>query len=332
MDSPLVSIVMPAYNAEKYIEQSIESIINQTYQNWELIIIDDGSTDNTFQCTQRYLNDKVHAFKFANKGQSAQLNAGIALAKGKYIAIAHADDINELNRLELQVNYLDSNPNISICGTFIKTFNSKNEQKNINYPIESDNCYSALFYGNPLAHPTVMIRKALFIDHNLKYNEHLVAAEDYDLWIRLSKYAKIGNIPEVLVQYRLHEAQTSEIKKIEEEKIVNSSRLKLVKQLGENTSKKNVAIIYHFFYKSNRLSAYQQWKGLFQSQRQICRNSYMSSVNAKKFLFSILISNLKNTPIIPRFIHLFFMPLLIWHFNFNYFGKAVNNLFLNKSK
>lgn len=332
MGCPLVSIIMPAYNAAPYILESIQSVINQTYKNWELIIIDDGSTDQTYDKIIQFKSDRIRIFKQSNAGQSAQLNKGIALARGKYIAIAHADDLNVQNRLFLQVNFLEQHSEIGICGGAIKTFeNHQKSESLLEYPTDWGLCYGALFYSNPIAHPTVMIRKSVLEDSQVRYDENLIAAEDYDLWIRLSQHTKICNILNLLVHYRLHNTQTSALKKKEEQLIVNRSRLLLIFQLCKDQSKSTISLVYHFFYQQKKLSYPQQWRAVIQCYQLICNQDYMNSRQAKDLLISVMIKNLKSIPLWSRSFHVLYTPILLWHFGIQSFNKVVYSLFFKKS-
>lgn len=332
MDQPLVSVIMPAYNAEKYIAEAIESVINQSYTNWELIIIDDGSTDNTANEINKYTDKRIIFIKESNAGQSTQLNLGITIANGQYIAIAHADDINLVNRLSLQVAFLKENNNIDVCGSYIRTFNEKtSEGRIIEFPTESDFCYSMLYYGNPLAHPAVMFKKSIFELYNLSYNKEQKAAEDYNLWIRLSKHCKISNIPKELVLYRLHNQQTSVIQKLEEEKIVQESRLLLIMQLTSNRHKHKHLELLNFFYHPKELSAFAQWKSFFLALKLIVSNKYMSVNNAKYFLAPIFEKNLKFIPYNHRLKHILFTPLLLSNLGLKHFLSISSNLFFKRS-
>ncbi|RDC56223.1 glycosyltransferase [Pedobacter chinensis] len=332
MDQPLVSVIMPAYNAEKHIAEAIQSILNQTYQNWELLILDDGSTDQTLTIARKFANKKISVFAEGNKGQSAQLNKGIYLAKGKYIAIAHADDINHKERLQLQSEFLEKHSEIGICGSAIEAFSiNSNLKKIITYPSNADICYSSLYYSNPLAHPTVILRKQILVDFNQKYNESLVAAEDYELWIRLSKFTKISNLDKVLVHYRLHDQQTSEIKKNDEEKTVIQSRAILVNQLCENVDKNQASMIFNFFYSPKNLTTHQHWQALTLGILLISRQVYMSSNNAQKFLIDVFEKNLRSIHFLGRIRHLIYTPLLIQNFGISCFYSTTKNLFFKKS-
>ncbi|EGJ3606263.1 glycosyltransferase, partial [Campylobacter jejuni] len=209
MSLPLVSIVMPCYNRQEYIVDAIESILNQTYSNFEFIIIDDCSTDNTYEIVKKYAeNDKriIVLKNEKNQGIVYALNRGFSIAKGKYIARMDDDDISLPNRLEKQVEYMEANLNITVLGSFIEVFNEKFE-KCYSWVCEDDpEILSILInFFNPMCHPSVMIRREFLNFYNLKYEEKYRHAEEYFLWTEILKHGgKIANIPEILLRYRRH--------------------------------------------------------------------------------------------------------------------------------
>jgi glycosyltransferase involved in cell wall biosynthesis len=331
MDQPLVSVIMPAYNAEKYISEAIESVINQTYQNWELIVIDDGSTDNTAAIVNTFYDKRIKTLLESNAGQSLQLNKGIAIAKGRYIAIAHADDINLPNRLALQVSFLEKNASIGVLGSKIKIFNENHHYNMLEFPENTDECYGMLFYANPIAHPAVMIRNGILIQTEIRYNENHKAAEDYNLWIRLSEKTKIANLPICLVLYRTHKNQTSNLKKVEEEKVVNESRLLLIEQLTKDISERSNLLLFNFFYDHKKLKHFEQWESLFLSYRLIVAKEYMTVNTARHFLISIFCRNLKSIPYMKRISHIIYSPLIFSMFGLRYFLSVFANLYFVRS-
>jgi glycosyltransferase involved in cell wall biosynthesis len=201
---------MPAYNASQYISESIESILNQTFYDFELIIIDDGSTDNSVEIIKSYhdhrivLRENPHDFIHS-------LNTGIELSKGKYITRMDADDIMPPNRLEVQFRYMEDNQRIDVCGGWMETFG-----KNVSIqkaPVNHEEILVGMLLNNCLFHPTVMLRresiaKLPFFPHI--YKQEFIYAEDYKLWTDLAMFGlHFANIPEALVKYRLSETQNT---------------------------------------------------------------------------------------------------------------------------
>lgn len=208
-ECPLVSVILPAYNAEKYIRDAIMSIVNQTYKNMEIIVIDDASRDNTVSIVNSIDDDRIKLLvNEKNMRQSATRNKGIMLAKGKYIANMDSDDISLPNRIEKQVIYMEENMDVDVCGTFAKTFGEKSYV--VEYPIDSQTLGTRALYATPFAHPTVMFRKSSIKRYEIAYDSHFVYAQDFELFSRLAlKKSKFANIPEILFLYRISSEQIS---------------------------------------------------------------------------------------------------------------------------
>lgn len=217
---PKVSVMMPAYNVEKYIGEAIESILNQTFQDYELIIIDDGSTDSTYNIMEEYRrkHEKIRIFKNKeNKGLSFTRNRLLSLAKGDYLAILDSDDIAFPYRIEKQVNFLDKNPPVGLLGGAVEYFNDINNSTKISKRLKgSDKIACRLLFQNVFGQSTVMFRKE-FAD--LKYREEYPPAEDYDLWVRMSWQTQTDNLADVMIRYRTHQNNISTIKR--EERLEN---------------------------------------------------------------------------------------------------------------
>ena len=208
---PIVTILMPVYNGEKYIKESIDSILSQTFCDFIFIIIDDGSTDNSINIIKSYNEPRIKLLSNKkNLGISTSLNIAIKKSNSKYIARMDSDDISLPNRIEEQVKFMENHPDIGVCGTFIKTFGSQ-KSKTLKLPIKNDDIKIRLLFQNPLAHPTVMIRKKVLDINNLKYDSNYNGAEDYELWVRLIEKTIIWNLPKTLIRYRLHEKNISKI-------------------------------------------------------------------------------------------------------------------------
>lgn len=207
-ENPLVSIVLPVFNAAPYLEESLNSIICQTYKNLEIIVIDDGSTDESQDIIRRYQDNRIRLYIHEdNQGLISTLNEGIERAQGKYIARMDADDVALSRRIEKQVAFLENNPEVGILGTRKQLIGIK--QTTVNYPIHDEEIRWELLYRCSISHPTVIIRKELFKDSTLRFDKEYFHAEDYDLWTRLLRITKAANLPEVLLKYRIHDASVS---------------------------------------------------------------------------------------------------------------------------
>jgi glycosyltransferase involved in cell wall biosynthesis len=230
---PKVSVLMAVYNGEAYLRNAIDSILHQTYSDFEFIIIDDGSTDNSFDIlnTYREQDARINLHRQANRGLAASLNTGLDLAHGEYIARMDADDISMPQRLTLQTSFMDAHTDIGICGGAMKTIGNAPEQKII-YPFDADAALCELLFKPPVAHPTVMIRKAVLDDHQLRYNPNITAAQDYELWSRVSRVTRITNVQDVLLGYRISDNQVTRTRRTEQIAHTQSVHHKLLGELG----------------------------------------------------------------------------------------------------
>ena len=202
---------MPAYNAENYIAESILSIINQTYQNWELIIINDGSTDRTAQIIQQFLqnNSRVQlSDNGSNKGLIFTRNKGLECAKGKYIANLDSDDIANSDRLEKQVAFLEKNTEYVLLGSACSHIDEKgNKIASVQRNIPNEHLKTLLLFSNYFINSSVMMRADQA--KTLHYAEGFAPAEDYQFFSKLCQLGHIGNLNEELVEYRIHDQNIS---------------------------------------------------------------------------------------------------------------------------
>ena len=221
-----ISVIMPVYNAQKTLRASLNSILSQTFQDFELVIIDDGSTDSCLDILSSYNEKRIRLISLgSNHGLIYSLNLAISLSTGEYIARQDADDISHPTRLERQVYYLDRNPDKALCGTWFKTIGDV-RFKRICPPIKAGEVKALLLFHSPIGHPTVMIRKSCLEKFKLDYDSDYKYAEDYDLWTKIADHFEISNIPEFLVDYRIHQNQSSEQFKNEQRETANRVRIR----------------------------------------------------------------------------------------------------------
>ena len=210
---PLVSVVIPCYNAEKYVEQAVRSIMNQTYKNLEILITDDCSTDESFAILRRLAEEDSRIKLFQNEQNQKivrTLNALVERANGKYIARMDADDISLQKRIEKQVAFLEANPDIAICGTNAWHINKDgNKISKSRLPCLSDEIETLLPYICTFYHPTVMAKSEVL--KNNPYNNDFVYVEDIELWCRLvfSRRLHSANLSERLFCYRTFDIEQS---------------------------------------------------------------------------------------------------------------------------
>lgn len=207
MGEALVSVIMPVYNAEAFLREAIQSILSQTHQNLELLVIDDASTDKSLAIAESFNDTRIRIHrKSVNTGYTESLNSCLTKAKGKYVARMDADDISYPERLERQVAFMEANSAVAVCGTW---FVLSDSMIPIQHPLGHEAIKVSLLEFTPIGHPTAMIRTSFLRDHGLKYNPEFEPAEDADLWQRISECGKLANIDDVLLMYRVHESQVS---------------------------------------------------------------------------------------------------------------------------
>lgn len=206
-----VTVLMSVYNGEKYLKEAVDSILNQTFTDFEFLITNDASTDKSMEILRSYNDSRIKIVSNEkNLGLTKSLNKGLSLAKGEYIARMDADDISDPYRLEKQVYFLDMHPEIGILGTQYRLFDSNSRNSKIMVVPTCDvQIRWNLLFKCTFAHPTVMIRKNVLLVNKLKYDEAFFVAEDYELWTRLLKYTRGANLKECLLQYRIHSTNAS---------------------------------------------------------------------------------------------------------------------------
>lgn len=207
--SPLVSILMPVYNTAPYLKEAMDSILSQTFKDFELIVLNDCSPDNADEILDMYNDPRIVRYKGErNMGLSNVLNAGMDMARGKYIARMDSDDISLPNRLEVQVKYMEEHPDIDLCSCGMKMFGAKDDVWIRDADPEKVKV-TALFFS-PILHASSIWKKESFDKYGLRFRQEMVPAEDYDMWCRaLSKGLKLVNLPNVLYRYRIHPSQAT---------------------------------------------------------------------------------------------------------------------------
>jgi glycosyltransferase involved in cell wall biosynthesis len=202
---------MPVYNNASYLDASIESVLNQTFPNFEFIILNDGSTDSSAKIIEYYsLKDDRIVFinDVINRGLIYRLNQGLSISKGEFIARADGDDICYEFRFERQLNYLEAQPETTIVGGWYEYFGMKSGV--VALPLTDEDIKIFFLDNCSMVHPLIMARKSFFMENRIEYDPIAIAAEDYDLWTRIAGIAQFANIPEVLLKYRVHSEQISE--------------------------------------------------------------------------------------------------------------------------
>jgi glycosyltransferase involved in cell wall biosynthesis len=218
MAAPIASVVMSVFNGERFLREAVESILQQSLRDFEFIIVDDGSTDQSVAILDSYQTDdpRVKVYRREHSGLIESLNQGCSLAQSKYIARMDADDIASNDRLRAQIAFLDVHPEIGVVGGAVEWIDaSGNSLGTHRYPAEDQQIKAALLEGSALWHPTVVIRREAFVLAG-GYRSVAVDAEDYDLWVRIADHFQLANLEAVVLKYRIHPSQVS-IRKTEQQ-------------------------------------------------------------------------------------------------------------------
>jgi len=210
---PLVSIGMPVYNCGQTLHLALRSLLFQTYTNWELILIDDGSTDNTLEVIRKYHDSRIRLVADnLHRGLSVRLNQAIQTSHGKYFGRMDGDDIAYPERLAKQVAFLEAHPTVDLVGTWVLVFNQQGQAvgKRAGPALHEQICRSP-HSGFPIAHPTFLGKLAWF--RHYCYDENALKAQDQDLLLRSYRYSHFANLQEVLLAYREEDLQLKKILK-----------------------------------------------------------------------------------------------------------------------
>jgi Glycosyltransferases involved in cell wall biogenesis len=207
--TPRVSILMPVYNVAPYLREAMDSMLAQKFSDFELIVLDDCSPDNSAEILDSYSDSRIVRYRGEqNVGLANVLNVGMELAQGEFIARMDGDDISLPGRLERQVSFLDAHPEVDLCSCGMQLFGAKNQT----WVREGDTenvKITALFYS-PILHASSVWRRDSFNKASLRFRQEMVPAEDYDMWTRaLLAGLKLVNIPDVLYRYRIHPSQVT---------------------------------------------------------------------------------------------------------------------------
>lgn len=244
---------MPVYNAGKYLNAAIESVLQQTFGDFEFLIFNDASTDNSLDIIQSYADNRIVLINSGvNKGYLEHLNHGIRMARGKYIARMDADDISSIHRFEKQVALLDAHEEIGVCGSWATLIREDNDGKDsvvgiAKKPSTHADILDVFYKENPFFHSSVMLRRSLLVGQGLYYDQDYYTSEDYHLWYLLSARTRLHIIEEPLLQYRLHPGNISKTRN--DLQTINANRVRadiLSDQLQLNLSEEEKKSLYLF--------------------------------------------------------------------------------------
>jgi glycosyltransferase involved in cell wall biosynthesis len=244
MGNPRLTVLMPVYNAEKFLRKAIDSVLRQTFMDFNFIIFNDGSTDNSEKIIRQYSNSDNRIKYFSskrNRGYVYFLNKGLKSADTEYIARMDGDDISLPRRFEKQIAFMEKHKEIGICGTFLKTFGYKRSVWSL--PKFHDDILAGMLFESMLHHPTVIIRSKIISDFNKFYKAEFMPAEDYEYWVRLGLLGvKFANIGEVLYRYRQHGKNVGRIYNVAQKRNSEKVRMMLLNNLDIQPSEEEFLI------------------------------------------------------------------------------------------
>lgn len=244
MKKPVVSVIMPVRNGEKFVAEAIDSILNQTYQDFEMFIINDDSTDGTKAIIEAYQNrfpDKIKLINLKNRhGAFGSANLAMKKISGEFIAPMDSDDVSHPERFEKEVGLLLSNPEVIVVGSWARVIDSKSRVIGEKvFETDHNEIYASFFNVHPIVHPSCMIRRSMLPQKNRLYQDKFGVNDDYFTLFTLLGLGKFANIPEYLLNYRVH---------------LENSSLQRLKSKFFNTVKIRFTIIRHFGYKPSLAS------------------------------------------------------------------------------
>ena len=291
--TPPVSVVLPVHNCQQYISQAIDSILQQTMDDFELIIIDDASTDDTVSIINSYQDKRIKLFKNQyNLGNYPSRNLGMKNSVGKYIAVMDADDVCMPDRLEKQVKFMEVNREIGISASAVRL--STGEE--ISLPSNTAILKVLFLQENYLKHPSLIFRKQLFEKHHLYYNEQYRYSADYDLLVRAFRHFPVTAMQDILLTYRIHPGQITSEYRYQQWEYANQIRINQLHHLKIQPTDDEVEIHLSLLQKKKSLKAYSEKDYISWTEKLITHNNTSSCFHPS--VFSDFLHNLLNNIII----------------------------------
>lgn len=327
-NKPLVSVVIPCYNAALYVEEAVRSIMGQSYSNLEIIVINDGSTDSTKKILIQ-LSEEDSRIRYVENEQNIQLvatlNKGIRLSNGVFIARMDADDISHKNRIEKQVDFFTKNTEVSILGTATLSFKNKGSYNYTPQPCNNLEIKSKLFVASAFHHPTVMFNTKVLDKSKIVYDKDYYRLEDYALWVSLMFDDDIifANLKEALLDYRLLESSESTISSRnvkEKNKTVNKIISKLFQNYKFKLSDKEQ---YHYVLSTNRVAFSNiDIRYVFKAYNKVLRQNKKFSLNSFLYERWIVILYYASKKMLAKNMFLIVLSKYTWCGLFNYIKKT----------
>ena len=329
--NPKVTVIMPVYNGEKYLQEAIDSILNQTFTDFEFLIINDGSTDDSQKIISNYKDKRIKLIKNKqNIGLARSLNKAIELSLGLYIARMDADDISLPNRLKVQVSEMEKNSNLGVIGSWVEIFENAKNGNIWKYPESNNQISSQLLLHCCFAHPTVLINKRLINQYNYRYPE-IRYGEDYAFWLKMNKNLEYKNIQQVLLKYRITKSSLSRGNKDAYSQSVRNIQKEYLKSMKVEASPAEL-IIHNMLglseFRKLLLHETEAWIAKLISSEEINNNFYTMDLLKKQWKKSLKWSIVAS----PKAMYLFLFSKLHKRLNISVLArlKYLLNKFLPK--
>jgi glycosyltransferase involved in cell wall biosynthesis len=335
MSNPKISVIMPVFNGEAYVHHAIESILQQTFNDFEFIVINDGSTDKSGSIISSYSDSRIKLlFNPVNLGLVYSLNYGIENSRGEYIARMDADDISLPERLKIQVEFLEANPSYGMCGTFYQVIDIHGKRHHkVDLPETDRDIRTFLNFGNCFCHSTVMFRADL--TKKYKYEQQYFLIEDYKLWYSFSRSGRISILPFYTIYYRMHDSNISAVKKNQMHLMLQEMNEIILRDLhidysdGELLIHTNFLVFnYQFFQANPHIKELESW---ILKMYAVMKNDerFNPNIIAKIFLRRWFVICFKT----KNFYHIFFSPLFL-RFKLNYlkyFAEKISDSYFKRN-
>jgi len=267
-----ITILMPVYNGERFLKETIDSVLAQSYSDFIFLIINDGSTDRTAEIICSYSDKRIiYQENEKNIGLVATLNNGIEIVDTEFLARMDADDLWHPTKLERQIQLLDSRPDVGLCGTSIRKFGAF--EGDFIFPIDNEGLKVGFLFYCCMSHPSVVFRMSFLKESGLRYKTDYFPAEDYKMWTDCLEKTQIYNIPEVLVYYRQHNNQITQDSNILQLEKTNQVRLEVLNRISSEFTDEDKKFHLEIFLKQNiqSINDYHKcvvWKKILQLKNQ----------------------------------------------------------------
>lgn len=339
--APKVSVVMPVFNAEAYLAKAIRSILEQSYRDFELLMINDGSSDKSAEIMSSFKDPRIRIITNEyNTGLREVLNQGVRESHGTYIARMDSDDIARGDRLSKQVAFLDTHPDFIMVGTQAEIINENDKATGIAWKesIASEEMPSALLFHNRFVHPSILVRKNALPPE--PFRAELTPAEDYDLWLRLSKAGKLWNLPQILLYYRQHGKNISLEKSQEKNSALDRIAREQLNILGINASGEEILIHRtNYGYKGDNLEKFlearEQWLRRLIDANNTSKqfdSDIFKKVVARQWLISCAANTGRGVNVWKKFWRSELRAHLVTKRNLKTLGKFAFNSFLKRTR